>query len=80
FTLERLAFRQVGNLSAEKKAAATARLRASLPEDQQESVLPQLQSELHHQPAALQAAGAGPEAIRQMRQQLVGAEAPTRLE
>ncbi|WP_049243840.1 lipase secretion chaperone, partial [Pseudomonas aeruginosa] len=29
---------------------------------------------------ALQAAGAGPEAIRQMRQQLVGAEATTRLE
>ncbi|WP_049312735.1 lipase secretion chaperone, partial [Pseudomonas aeruginosa] len=50
------------------------------PEDQQESVLPQLQSELQQQTAALQAAGAGPEAIRQMRQQLVGAEATTRLE
>ncbi|PCB42163.1 lipase secretion chaperone [Pseudomonas aeruginosa] len=80
FTLERLAIRQDGKLSAEEKAAAIDRLRASLPEDQQESVLPQLQSELQQQTAALQAAGAGPEAIRQMRQQLVGAEATTRLE
>lgn len=80
FTLERLAIRQDGKLSAEEKAAAIDRLRASLPEDQQESVLPQLQSELQQQTAALQAAGASPEAIRQMRQQLVGAEATTRLE
>ena len=76
FTLERLAIRQDGKLSAEEKAAAIDRLRASLPEDQQESVLPQLQSELQQQTAALQAAGAGPEAIRQMRRQLVGAKPP----
>ncbi|MCO3688734.1 lipase secretion chaperone [Pseudomonas aeruginosa] len=49
FTLERLAIRQDGKLSAEEKAAAIDRLRASLPEDQQESVLPQLQSELQQQ-------------------------------
>lgn len=54
FTLERLAIRQDGKLSAEEKAAAIDRLRASLPEDQQESVLPQLQSELQQQTAALQ--------------------------
>ncbi|MGV8540235.1 lipase secretion chaperone, partial [Pseudomonas aeruginosa] len=57
FTLERLAIRQDGKLSAEEKAAAIDRLRASLPEDQQESVLPQLQSELQQQTAALQAGG-----------------------
>ncbi len=50
FTLERLAIRQDGKLSAEEKAAAIDRLRASLPEDQQESVLPQLQANCSSRP------------------------------
>ncbi|MGG2397975.1 lipase secretion chaperone [Pseudomonas sp. SH1-B] len=80
FTLERLAIQHDGEMSAEEKGAAVDRLRAALPEDLQDAVLPQLQQELRQSTARLQAEGASAAQIRQMRQQLVGAEATARLE
>ncbi len=80
FNLERLALRQNPSLSETEKAAALDRLRASLPEEMQEWLAPQLQSELRQQTVALQAQGASAEQIRQVRLQLVGAEATERLE
>lgn len=80
FTLQRLALRQDPDLSETEKAEALDRLRASLPEEMQEWLAPQLQSELRQQTAVLQAQGANSEQIRQLRLQLVGAEATERLE
>ncbi len=80
FTLQRLAIQQDASLDDDGKAAAVDRLRNSLPEDMQDLLLPQLQNQLRQQTAQLQAAGASPEKIRQLRQQLVGAEATQRLE
>lgn len=80
FTLQRLAIRHDPALNEQQKAEAMDRLRATLPEDMQEMLVPQLQAELRQQTAALQAQGAAPEQIRQLRLQLVGAEATTRLE
>lgn len=80
FTLQRLAIRHDQSLNEQQKAEAMDRLRATLPEDMQEMLVPQLQAELRQQTAALQAQGAAPEQIRQLRLQLVGAEATTRLE
>ncbi|WP_167144718.1 lipase secretion chaperone [Pseudomonas sp. OTU750018] len=80
FTLQRLAILQNGELDDAGKAAAVDQLRNSLPAEMQDTVLPQLQNELRQQTARLQAAGAKPEQIRQLRQQLVGAEATQRLE
>ncbi len=80
FTLERLAIQHDGKMSAEEKGVAVDRLRASLPEELQDAVLPQLQQELRQNTARLQAEGASAAQVRQMRQQLVGAEATTRLE
>ena len=80
FTLERLAIAQDARLDAEAKGQAVDRLRASLPAELQDAVLPQLQQELRQHTARLQAEGASAGQIRQMRQQLVGAEATTRLE
>lgn len=80
FTLERLAILHNSQLDDAGKAAAVDQLRNSLPAEMQDTVLPQLQNELRQQTAQLQAAGAKPEQIRQLRQQLVGAEATQRLE
>ncbi|MGQ7957568.1 lipase secretion chaperone [Pseudomonas sp. SP16.1] len=80
FTLERLAIRQDTGLSDEEKGLAVDRLRASLPEELQDMVLPQLQQELRQHTTRLQAEGASAAQIRQLRQQLVGAEATARLE
>lgn len=80
FTLQRLAIRHDQSLNEQQKAEAMDRLRATLPEDMQEMLVPQLQAELRQQTAALQAQGAAPEQIRQLRLQLVGAEATSRLE
>ncbi|MGL4315316.1 MAG: lipase secretion chaperone [Pseudomonas sp.] len=80
FTLQRLAIRQDQSLDDRQKAAALDQLRNSLPESLQDAVVPQLQNELHQQTIALQAQGAGPEQIQQLRLQLVGAEATARLE
>src|SRR5690606_17270651 len=80
FTLQRLAIRHDQSLSDREKAEALDRLRAGLPEELQELVVPQLQTELRQQSAALQAQGASPAQIQQLRLQLVGAEATARLE
>jgi lipase chaperone LimK len=80
FTLQRLAIQQDAALDADGKAAAVDRLRASLPSEMQDLLLPQLQNELRQQTAQLKAVGASPEKIRQLRQQLVGGEATQRLE
>ena len=80
FTLQRMAILRDSQLDDAGKAAAVDRLRNSLPAEMQDAVLPQLQNDLRQQTAELQAAGAKPEQIRQLRQQLVGAEATQRLE
>ncbi|MEK1940832.1 MAG: lipase secretion chaperone [Pseudomonas sp.] len=80
FTLQRLAIQHDDKLDAAAKGVALDQLRAGLPEDLQESVLPQLQNELHTQTEQLRAQGASAEQVRALRQQLVGAEATTRLE
>ncbi|VXC63609.1 Lipase chaperone [Pseudomonas sp. 8Z] len=80
FTLQRLAIAQNAQLSDVAKGQAIDRLRANLPPDLQDVVLPQLQQELRQHTLQLQANGASATQIRQMRQQLVGAEATMRLE
>ncbi len=80
FTLQRLAILHDSQLDDAGKAAAIDQLRNSLPAEMHDAVLPQLQNELRQQTAQLQASGAKPEQIRQLRQQLVGAEATQRLE
>lgn len=80
FTLQRLAIRQDASLDDRQKAAALDQLRNSLPESLQQAIVPQLQNELHQQTLALQAQGASPQQIQQLRLQLVGAEATMRLE
>lgn len=78
FSLQRLAI--ANDRQLDDNAKAIDQLRNSLPAEMQDAVLPQLQNDLRQQTAALQAAGAKPEQIRQLRQQLVGAEATQRLE
>ena len=80
FSLQRLAIANDRQLDDNAKAVAIDQLRNSLPAEMQDAVLPQLQNDLRQQTAVLQAAGAKPEQIRQLRQQLVGAEATQRLE
>lgn len=80
FSLQRLAIVQDSHLDDAGKAAAIDQLRNDLPAEMQDSVMPQLQNQLRLQTAQLQAAGANPGQIRQLRQQLVGAEATERLE
>lgn len=80
FTLQRLAIQRDARLDPAAKAAAIDQLRAALPEPLQAAVASQLQAELRAQVGALQAAGGSPEQVRQLRQQLVGAEAAARLE
>lgn len=79
FTLARLALQQDASLSPLAKGRAIDQLRANLSPELQESVLPQLHSELRAQTAQLQAAGASPEQVQQLRQQLVGEQAAARL-
>lgn len=80
FTLERLAVQRDDRLDANAKGAALDRLRENLPEELQDSVLPQLHSELRSQTAALQASGGNAEQIQALRQQLVGNQAAARLQ
>jgi lipase chaperone LimK len=80
FTLQRLAIQHDDKLDAAAKGVALDQLRANLPEDLQDAVLPQLQNELYTQTEQLRAQGANAEQVRALRQQLVGAEATTRLE
>ncbi|MFC5695145.1 lipase secretion chaperone [Pseudomonas sp. GCM10022186] len=80
FTLQRLAIQRDASLDPAAKAAAIDQLRYALPEELQGLVASQLQAELRTQLSALRAAGGNPEQVRQLRQQLVGAEATVRLE
>lgn len=80
FTLQRLSIVHDSRLDDAAKAAAVDQLRDSLPAQMQDMVLPQLQNDLRRQTAQLRAAGANAGQIRQLRQQLVGAEATQRLE
>jgi len=80
FSLERLAIQADSAMDSDAKGRAIDRLRAGLPGDLQELLVPQLQSELREQSAALQAQGADAQQLRQLRQQLVGSEAANRLE
>ena len=79
FTLQRLAIRHDQRLNDQQKAEALDQLRANLPEQLQDAVIPQMQTELRQQTAALQAQGGSTEQIQQLRLQLVGAEATARL-
>ena len=79
FTLARLALQQDATLSPLAKGRAIDQLRANLSPELQESVLPQLHSELREQSAQLQASGGSPEQLQQLRLQLVGEQAATRL-
>ncbi|MFG5862995.1 lipase secretion chaperone [Metapseudomonas sp. CR1201] len=79
FTLQRLEI-QRSSLDPAAKAAAIDQLRSALPDELQALAASQLQAELRVQVGALREAGGSPEQIRQLRQQLVGAEATIRLE
>lgn len=80
FTLERLAIRRDPTLDATAKGAAIDKLQGSLPAELLDTLAPQLQTELHEQTQTLQANGATPSEIRQLRQQLAGNVATARLE
>ncbi|AHY43137.1 lipase chaperone [Stutzerimonas decontaminans] len=80
FSLERLAIRFDQGMDSDAKGRAIDQLRAGLPADLQELLIPQLQTELREQTNALLQNGAGPEQIRQLRQQLVGSAAADRLD
>lgn len=79
FTLARLAVQQDTSLDPLAKGRAIDQLRGNLSAELQESVLPQLHSELREQTAQLQAAGGSPAQLQQLRQQLVGEQAADRL-
>lgn len=80
FTMQRLVIRHDKNMTDTQKAEALDQLRNNLPEALQDAVVPQLQTELNQQTAALKAEGASPAQIQQLRLQLVGSEATARLE
>ncbi|MCQ4261418.1 lipase chaperone [Stutzerimonas stutzeri] len=80
FSLERLAIRSDPALDSAAKGRAIDQLRASLPGELQDLLVPQLQTELREQSAALLANGGSAQQIRQLRQQLVGSAAAERLE
>lgn len=80
FTLKRLAIQRDSSLEPATKAAAIDQLRSTLPDELQALAASQLQAELRVQVGALRESGGTPEQIRQLRQQLVGAEATIRLE
>ena len=67
-------------LDSDAKGRAIDQLRAGLPAELQDLLIPQLQTELREQTTAPLADGAGPQQLRQLRQQLVGSEAADRLE
>ncbi|MCQ4275511.1 lipase secretion chaperone [Stutzerimonas degradans] len=80
FTLERLAIQLEPGFDANAKGAALDRLHAALPAELQDALVPQLQTQLRQQTAALQARGGDAAQLRQLRQQLVGNAATKRLE
>lgn len=80
FTLERLAIQLEPGFDTNAKGAALDRLHAALPAELQDALVPQLQTQLRQQTAALQASGGDAAQLRQLRQQLVGNAATERLE
>lgn len=80
FNLERLVIRSNPALDSDAKGRAIDQLRAGLPSELQDLLVPQLQTELREQSAALLASGASAQQVRQLRQQLVGSAAAERLE
>lgn len=80
FTLERLAIQLEPGFDTNAKGAALDRLHAALPAELQDVLVPQLQTQLRQQTAALQASGGDAAQLRQLRQQLVGNAATERLE
>lgn len=80
YGLERLAIRLNPALTAQQKGQALDRLHASLPDELKDAIVPGLQQALREQSARLQASGGTPQALRQLRQQLVGNAATQRLE
>ncbi|UVO16723.1 lipase secretion chaperone [Stutzerimonas stutzeri] len=80
FTLERLAIQLEQGFDANAKGAALDRLHAALPAELQDALVPQLQTQLRQQTAALRARGGDAAQLRQLRQQLVGNAATERLE
>lgn len=80
FTLERLAINRNPDLDADQRAAEIEALRENLPAEMQELLVPQLHQELRRETLALQEQEANPAEIRDLRLNLVGPEATTRLE
>lgn len=80
FTLERLAIRRDSTLDEQEKASAIEALRESLPEEMLQLLVPQVHQELRQQTLALREAGADEGQIRQLRMELLGPEATSRLE
>ncbi|MGM3387637.1 lipase secretion chaperone [Stutzerimonas stutzeri] len=80
FTLQRLAIRHDPQLDAAAKGEALDQLKRSLPPAMLDALTPAMHLELNQQTQALRATGGSPEALRALRQQLVGNEATRRLE
>ena len=80
FTLARLAILHDPYLSAAEKGDAIDRLHGAQPAEMLDAMAPRLQQELRAQTRQLQASGATPAQLRQLRQQLVGNAAAERLE
>lgn len=79
FTLERLAILQDPTLDEEQQRRAIEALRENLPETMQQLLIPQIHQELRQQTLALRAAGADEAQVQQLRLELLGPEATSRL-
>jgi len=80
FTLERLAINRNPDLTPSQRADDIEALRENLPSEMQQLLVPQLHQELRRQTQALNAGNADPQALRELRLNLVGTEATARLE
>lgn len=80
FTLERLMIARDDALNELQKAEAIEALRENLPEEMQQLLVPQIQNDLREQTIALREAGAGEDAIRELRMGVLGPDATGRLE
>lgn len=80
FTLQRLQIAHNPNLDDQAKAIAIDQLRKQMPENTEGAIIAQMHTDLSRTTRELQAQGAGPDAIRAARLQIVGQEATQRLE
>lgn len=80
FTLERLMIARDDFMSEHQKAEAIETLRENLPEEMQQLLVPQIQNDLREQTLALREAGAGEDAVRELRMGMLGPDATGRLE